>query len=105
MSLEKLVNKMLTAIVNIHPIVITVLGLLVGLALNLRSQTAYERYMEGRRMWAHLGASSTSLARHIWLHVKEGEEPHSKEILIGKTTALNLVSPQFPLPTRHFVNA
>ncbi|OAG02183.1 uncharacterized protein CC84DRAFT_1126339 [Paraphaeosphaeria sporulosa] len=78
--------------INVHPIVITVLGLVVGLALNLRSQTAYERYMEGRRMWAMLGASATSLARHIWLHVKEGEGSRAKTILISKTAALNLIT-------------
>ena len=95
--------------VNVHPIVITVLGLLVGLALNLRSQTAYERYMEGRKMWAHLGASSTSLARHIWLHVKEGEGTQAKEILLGKTTALNLVcsshaaSTWLPIPSKALI--
>lgn len=92
LTLESITGILMLA-VNVHPIVITVLGLLVGLALNLRSQTAYERYMEGRKMWAHLGASSTSLARHIWLHVKEGEGAQAKEILLGKTTALNLVCP------------
>ncbi|KAF2641847.1 UPF0187 domain membrane protein [Massarina eburnea CBS 473.64] len=76
--------------IDVHPIVITVLGLVVGLALNFRSNSAYERYMDGRKMWSALGATSTSLARHIWLHVHERREV-PKSDLMDKITALNLI--------------
>ncbi|KAF2652932.1 UPF0187-domain-containing protein [Lophiostoma macrostomum CBS 122681] len=77
--------------ISVHPIVITVLGLMVGLALNFRSATAYERYMDGRRLWAYLGAISQNLARVIWVHTEERAGAEGKEDLIAKITCLNMI--------------
>ena len=69
----------------------TVLGLVVGLALNFRSSTAYERYMDGRKMWSWLSAMSQNLARVIWVHTKEREGELGKQDLLGKIACLNLI--------------
>lgn len=66
------------------PILLTVLGFLVGLTLSFRQSTAYERYMEGRRLWAALTTSSENLARIFWLHAREREDEQGKEDLLAK---------------------
>ncbi|KAF2398567.1 putative membrane protein [Trichodelitschia bisporula] len=73
------------------PIMLTVLGFIVGLALSFRSTTAYERYMEGRRYWAQLTVTSQNLARVVWVHAREREGEDGKVDLLGKVTALNLI--------------
>lgn len=77
--------------VNIHPIITTVLGILVGFSLNLRSSTAYERYMEGRKIWSHLNSVSTSIARNVWIHAEERDGDLGKQDLLSKISFLNLI--------------
>ncbi|KAF2735628.1 UPF0187-domain-containing protein [Polyplosphaeria fusca] len=86
--------------IEIHPIVITVLGLVVALALNLRSSTAYERYMEGRRMWSSLSAVSLNLSRVIWIHAEERPHGEGNMDLMGKITCLNMIS-AFAVALKH----
>ncbi|CAI6250273.1 unnamed protein product [Periconia digitata] len=69
---------------------LTVLGFVVALSLSVRSTTAYERYMEGRRAWTTLMTTSHHLARNIWINVKE-REGQEKDDLLAKITALNLI--------------
>ncbi|PSN74901.1 UPF0187-domain-containing protein [Corynespora cassiicola Philippines] len=77
--------------ITVHPIITTVLGIVVGLAINFRTSTAYERYMEGRRLWSFLAATSENLARVIWVHTEERKGKHSKSDLVGKITGLNMI--------------
>lgn len=83
-----------------HPVILTVLGLVVGLALHFRSSTAYERYMEGRRMWSSLGAVSQNLSRVIWIYAKERRHAEGKLDLVGKVTCLNMIS-AFAVALKH----
>ncbi|KAF2808727.1 uncharacterized protein BDZ99DRAFT_488659 [Mytilinidion resinicola] len=81
----------------VHPIVLTVLGIVVGLALNFRSSTAYERYESGRKAWAALTSTSQSLARVIWMHTEvrggeDGDDEIGKTDLLGKVSCLNLIT-------------
>lgn len=77
--------------VNVHPIVLTVLGITVVFSLNLRSSTAYERYAEGRKCWSQLNATSTSLARNIWIFAGERDGEEGKQDLLAKITFLNMI--------------
>ncbi|KAH7080872.1 Bestrophin, RFP-TM, chloride channel-domain-containing protein [Paraphoma chrysanthemicola] len=77
--------------VNVHPIVTTVLGILVGFSLNLRSSTAYERYMEGRKVWSKLTGHAAAFSRTIWTHTIEREGEQGKEDLLAKISFLNLI--------------
>ncbi|PGH01223.1 hypothetical protein AJ79_07994 [Helicocarpus griseus UAMH5409] len=76
---------------GISSILLTVLGFVVGLALSLRSSTAYERYAEGRKYWAALMQASRTLARIIWIHTEEREGEEGKDDIIGKLTGINLI--------------
>ncbi|KHJ36268.1 putative upf0187 domain membrane protein [Erysiphe necator] len=78
-----------------EPLLLTVLGLVVGLCLSFRSSTAYERYSEGRKIWASLLVHSRTLARIIWINVPEvpssEDDYESKNDLITKISAINLI--------------
>ncbi|KAK7942454.1 uncharacterized protein PG986_011567 [Apiospora aurea] len=73
-----------------NPVLLTVLGFVVGLSLSFRSSTAYDRYNEGRKLWAQLSSSTSSLARLIWVHVDE-REGHEKEDMLDKVAFCNML--------------
>jgi len=93
---------MLIPTVNIHPVVATVLGILVGFSLSLRSSNAYERYMEGRKVWSNLTGVSATLARNIWCHAKERGGEEGKKDLLAKISFLNLIT-AFAIALKHKV--
>ena len=56
-------------------------NLVLGLMLVFRTNTAYERFWEGRRLWGSLVNVSRNLARQIWTNVAETE---SDNIVLGR---------------------
>jgi len=73
---------MLTKVsLGINPLLLTVLGFVVGLGLSFRSSTAYERYGEGRKYWAQLILASQTLGRVFWVHAKEREGMKETDVL------------------------
>ncbi|MEM6716566.1 MAG: bestrophin family ion channel [Cyanobacteria bacterium P01_C01_bin.147] len=52
-------------LVNIVP------SIVLGLLLVFRTNTAYERFWEGRKLWGELVNTSRNLARQIWVAVRE----------------------------------
>ncbi|KAI0201607.1 Bestrophin, RFP-TM, chloride channel-domain-containing protein [Astrocystis sublimbata] len=75
---------------SIEPVLLTITGFVVSMGLSFRSSSAYERFSEGRRLWGQLILASQSLGRVFWVHALERPD-HSKEDLLGKLTAMNLV--------------
>lgn len=56
-------------------------SIVLGLLLVFRTNTAYERFWEGRRLWGGIIINSTNLARQIWVAVAEVEpEDRAKKI-------------------------
>ncbi|GBB94395.1 hypothetical protein RclHR1_23470003 [Rhizophagus clarus] len=78
---------------------IPILGFVVGLLLTYRTNTAYDRYWEGRRLWSVLIVAIRNLTRIIWINVKEDEG--TKDIL-EKKTAINLLM-GFAVATKHYL--
>ncbi|KAJ9369308.1 hypothetical protein DTO282F9_4226 [Paecilomyces variotii] len=76
---------------SINNILLTVLGVVVGLALSFRSSTAYDRFSDGRKYWALLTQTCRDLARVIWVSVEERSGEQGKDDVLGKLTALNLI--------------
>ncbi|KAL1847193.1 hypothetical protein Plec18170_008757 [Paecilomyces lecythidis] len=76
---------------SINNILLTVLGVVVGLALSFRSSTAYDRFNDGRKYWALLTQTCRNLARVIWVSVEERSGEQGKDDVLGKLTALNLI--------------
>jgi ion channel-forming bestrophin family protein len=50
-------------------------NIVLGLLLVFRTNTAYERFWEGRKLWGIITNSTRNLARQIWVSVGEREAP------------------------------
>ncbi|ODM97780.1 hypothetical protein Ocin01_08903 [Orchesella cincta] len=68
---------------------IPVLGVVTGLLLVFRTNTAYDRYWEGRKLWSTMTLNIRTLARCIWVMVAEKENTSSE--IIEKASAINLL--------------
>ncbi len=57
-------------------------SIVLGLLLVFRTNTAYERYWEGRKCWGSLINNVRNLARQIWINIEESViEDREKKIL------------------------
>ncbi|CAG8530154.1 7179_t:CDS:2 [Cetraspora pellucida] len=83
---------------SIKPTFISIIGFIVSLLLGYRTNTAYDRYWEGRRLWSTMVVSIRNLARCIWVNVKETEPKH----LLEKKTAINLLL-GFAVSVKHYL--
>ncbi|KAM5540142.1 hypothetical protein V8D89_006282 [Ganoderma adspersum] len=81
-------------------VMLTVLGTVLGLVISFRTSPAYERYMDGSKLWTTIIVCSHNLAHIIWIHVpsertdSDTETKHPKselEITIEKKSMINLV--------------
>lgn len=54
-------------------------GLVLGLLLVFRTNTAYERFWEGRKIWGSITNINRSLARQIWVSVETCNEQEKEE--------------------------
>lgn len=71
-----------------QPILGTVIpSIVLGLLLVFRTNTAYERFWEGRKIWGSMVNTIRNLARQIWVSVDE----NSLEDKDNKIIALNLL--------------
>ncbi|CAG8642183.1 46104_t:CDS:2 [Gigaspora margarita] len=57
---------------------IPVLGFVVGLLLTYRTNTAYDRYWEGRKAWSSMVIAIRNLTRYIWVGVKRKKTDNEK---------------------------
>ncbi|KAG0242148.1 hypothetical protein BGW41_004771 [Actinomortierella wolfii] len=57
------------------PVVASALSVVVGLILAFRTNTAYDRYWEGRKLWSNMDVQIRNFSRQIWAGMKE--TPHN----------------------------
>ena len=62
--------------------------LVLGLLLVFRTNTAYERFWEGRKLWGAINNTSRNLGRQIWVAI---DEP-TPDVRDQKVMALNLIA-------------
>lgn len=62
-------------------------SIVLGLLLVFRTNTAYERFWEGRKIWGSIVNNIRNLARQIWVTIEE-KEPRDRE---GKKATLKLL--------------
>ncbi|MEW6491231.1 MAG: bestrophin family ion channel [Cyanobacteriota bacterium] len=72
--------------------------LIIGFLFVARTNTAYERFGEGRKSWGNLIDAGQNLARHIWAAVREHEPHHRSE----KLAVMRLVV-AFPLAAKSYL--
>lgn len=54
-------------------------NIVIGLLLVFRTNTAYERFWEGRKLWGGLVNTVRNLARQIWVAIEEKEPQDAQE--------------------------
>ncbi|ODM91669.1 hypothetical protein Ocin01_15013 [Orchesella cincta] len=79
---------------------IPVLGVVTGLLLVFRTNTAYDRFWEARKLWATMTFNIRTLTRCICVMVAENENTKSK--IVDKVSAINLLI-AFPYATMHYL--
>ncbi|KAI1318747.1 hypothetical protein EDD11_005818 [Mortierella claussenii] len=77
---------------------VSVMGMVVSLLLVFRTNTAYDRYWEGRRLWSQMTLCIRNLTRGIWVCVAESETRD----LLEKKSAINLLV-AFSFATKHYL--
>ena len=70
-------------------------AVVLGLLLVFRTNTAYDRFWEGRKAWGAINNNVRNLARSLWLAVEE-KQPHD---YARKVTVLRLL-PAFAIATK-----
>ncbi|THH28925.1 hypothetical protein EUX98_g5262 [Antrodiella citrinella] len=88
---------------------LTVLGTVLGLVISFRTSTAYERFMEGRKLWTSIAIASRNLAQVIWIHApfervdkKTNQQVSHLKIIIEKKTMINLIQ-GFAVAVKHLL--
>ncbi|KAF9997823.1 hypothetical protein BGZ79_008474 [Entomortierella chlamydospora] len=56
---------------NVPNIIVPALSVVVGLILAFRTNTAYDRFWEGRKLWSNLDVQIRNFSRMIWVGMKE----------------------------------
>ncbi|RHZ69729.1 hypothetical protein Glove_279g25 [Diversispora epigaea] len=90
---------------NIANTFISVLGLVVGLLLTYRTNTAYDRYYEGRRLWSTLSVAIRNMTRYIWVCVDENTKKKNKKkekVIAEKKKAINLLV-GYAIAVKHYL--
>ncbi|GJJ68223.1 ion channel-forming bestrophin family protein [Entomortierella parvispora] len=64
---------------NIPSVIVPALSVVVGLILAFRTNTAYDRYWEGRKLWSSLDVQIRNFSRMIWVGMKETQHPAGTE--------------------------
>ncbi|KAF9585254.1 hypothetical protein BGW38_003178 [Lunasporangiospora selenospora] len=77
---------------------VSVMGMVVSLLLVFRTNTAYDRYWEGRRLWSQMTLCIRNLTRAIWVCVAESD---ARDVL-EKKSAVNLLV-AFAYSTKHYL--
>jgi ion channel-forming bestrophin family protein len=73
--------------VNLPALASVVSNVVLGLMLVFRTNTAYERFWEGRKLWGGITNASRNLARQIWVIVPDRSLADRR----GKRAALDLL--------------
>ncbi|KAG1726495.1 UPF0187-domain-containing protein [Suillus occidentalis] len=55
----------------IQPTLITVFGTVLGFVISFRTSSSFDRYNEGRKLWAQIVLNCRIFARTVWFHVPD----------------------------------
>ncbi|KAF9168781.1 hypothetical protein DFQ27_003908 [Actinomortierella ambigua] len=80
--------------------IIPSLSIVIGLILAFRTNTAYDRFWEGRKIWTSMNTSIRNFARVIWVGIKEKESGINDQ----KVRAINMLL-AFAVATKHHLRA
>ncbi|KAI8817991.1 Bestrophin/UPF0187 [Fimicolochytrium jonesii] len=81
-------------------LLITIVGVVMGLLLVFRNNTAYDRYWEGRRLFSTLETNVRNMTRFVWIGVPARDAHEALE----KRGAMNLLI-AFMHATKHYLRS
>ncbi|KAF9538930.1 hypothetical protein EC957_006015 [Mortierella hygrophila] len=88
--------------------IIPSLSIVIGLILAFRTNTAYDRFWEGRKIWTTMNTNIRNIARVIWVGIKEKHQPDGSlsysAINDQKLRAINMLL-AFAVATKHHLRA
>ncbi|ODM97773.1 hypothetical protein Ocin01_08902 [Orchesella cincta] len=87
--------------VSIPKDILPVISVVVGLLLVFRTNTAYDRFWEGRKEWALLTVYIRNLARTFWIMV---DDHNDSSVIVEKVTVINLLV-AFAYATKHYIRS
>ncbi|KAG0202188.1 hypothetical protein BGX28_005210 [Mortierella sp. GBA30] len=70
-------SHVLSFTLTVPGVIVPALSVVVGLILAFRTNTAYDRFWEGRKLWANLDVQIRNFSRMIWVGMKD--TPHNAE--------------------------
>ncbi|KAG0146134.1 hypothetical protein CROQUDRAFT_657763 [Cronartium quercuum f. sp. fusiforme G11] len=98
--------------IALSPVILTVLGTVIGFVVSYRTSSAYERYNDGRKQWSSIILGGRTLARLIWLHCPNAARPvdaahpptddERLNAIIEKKTIINLIE-GFGVSLKHYL--
>ncbi|KAF9543939.1 hypothetical protein EC957_000304 [Mortierella hygrophila] len=74
LAVEK--SNVLGRSLNVASVIVPALSVVVGLILAFRTNTAYDRFWEGRKLWASLDVQIRNFSRMVWVGVKDTPHVH-----------------------------
>jgi len=80
------------------------LGFVISLLLVFRTNTAYDRWWEGRKLWGALVNNSRNLAMKLSVMLDESEKPFFRRIIADYAAVLNIHLKDKDLPKQLFDN-
>ncbi|KAG0204520.1 hypothetical protein BGX28_003568 [Mortierella sp. GBA30] len=98
-------SKIVGHSLNVPGVIVPALSVVVGLILAFRTNTAYDRFWEGRKLWASLDVQMRNFSRMIWVgmkeqhHIANGAAASASASNSGSTTLTAAVPPP---PTSSF---
>lgn len=75
----------------LDPLLIDILGLVLGLLLSFRADTSYERYIEGRQIFSKIQAANRYVSTLVWLYI-DRVEANEKLCLLNMVLALSVAT-------------
>ena len=91
-------RRLLDIDLGINTAIISVLNLVIGLLLVFRTNTAYDRFYEGRILWTTLLANVRNLSRYFWVGIKA----HNDHDYLLKENACKLLM-AFAISVKHYL--
>ena len=82
----------------LNPLIIGLLGVVLGLLLGFRANTAYERYMEARKLWSTMRSANRYISTIVWMYVDRDSEISKNRSLCFLNTLLAL-----SVATKHYL--
>lgn len=105
-------DKRTTINLGIAPTMLTVLGTVLGFCISYRTSSAYERFIEGRKLWQQVQVATRTTSRLIWFHcpnytqldIEDADlrDRDAARALLEKKTMLNLLE-AFAVALKHYL--